>query len=101
VALLRSAAGPGDAPVERRVTVLDVDSEGLAALAARRLLRRVGATVYDAPAAQLLAEQWLVDDPDTGSRREVHLAGDVLLSASGGDLPEIELADLDGPPSAL
>ncbi len=101
VAMLRTAAGPGDEPVERNVTVLDVDSEGLGALAGRRLLRRVSATAYDAPAGQLLAERWFVDDPDTGRRREVHLAGDVLLSASGGDLPEVELTDLEGPPSAL
>ena len=101
VALLRSAAGPGDETVERHLTVLDVDADGLGALAGRRVLQRVGATAYDAPAGQLLAERWLVDDPDTGRRRELHLAGDVLLSASGGDQPEIELTDLDGPPSAL
>ena len=101
VALLRSAAGSGDEPVEQRVTVLDVDAEGLGALAGRRILRRLDATSYDAPAGRLLAERWVVDDPDTGLRRELHLAGDVLLSATGGDEPEIELTDLDGPPSAL
>lgn len=101
VALLRGAAGPGDEPAERHLTVLDVDADGLGGLAGQRVVRRVDVTRYDAPAGDLLAERWLVDDPDTGRRRELHLAGDVLLSASGGDLPEIELASLEGPPSAL
>ncbi len=101
VALLRAVGRPGTEPVEGRVSVLDVGPDGLGAVAGHRVLRRVDVTTYEAPAGELLAERWFVDDPDTGLRREVHLAGDVLLSASGGDQPEVELAELDGPPSVL
>ncbi len=101
VALLRAVGGPGHEPLEAQVAVLDVSSDALGALVGRRVLRRVDVTTYEAPAGELLAERWLVDDPDTGQRREVHLAGDVMLSASGGDQPEVELAELEGPPSVL
>jgi hypothetical protein len=38
-------------------------------------------------------QAWHVDDPDTGVRRIVHLAGDVVVAADG-----IALIDLEGPP---
>lgn len=101
VALLRGAAGPGAQPLERTVAVLDVDGDALAAIVGVRVLRRVVSTSHPAPRGELLAERWEVDDPDTGLRRELHLAGDVLLSATGANLPEVELTALEEPPSLL
>ncbi|MEO3754375.1 hypothetical protein [Streptomyces sp. B6B3] len=44
----------------------------------------------------LVVDQHRVDDLETGERRVVHLAGDVVLAAPG-----VELEDLDSPPSTF
>lgn len=100
VALVRGVAGAGSEPVREQVAVVVVDDSALATLTARRVLSRVAAHEHDAPLRPLLVETWHVDDPDTGRRRVVHLAGDVVLAAEGGDEPDIELTDLESPPWA-
>ncbi len=100
VALLRSAAEPGEEPARADVEVLRFDPSTLAGLRVRLRLARSGATRHDAPDGELLDESWSVTDVDTGLSSEVHLAGDVLLHATAGVLDdEVELADLDGPPT--
>lgn len=98
VALLRQVAGAGDDPVSAPVGVLAVAGPALAVLTARRVVSRTGAQAHEAPQGGLLAETWHVDDPDTGLRRVVHLAGDVVLAAEGGEEPAVELAALESPP---
>ena len=98
VALLRQVAGVGGDPASALVDVAVVGGPALAVLTARRVVRRTGAEAHDAPQGVLLAETWHVDDPDTGRRRVVHLAGDVVLAAEGGEEPAVELAALESPP---
>lgn len=98
VGVLRQVAAPGVDPVAAEVAVLVVDGPALAALTSRRVLHRVAAQAHEAPGGALLVETWHVDDPDTGRRRIVHLAGDVVLAAEGGDEPPVELVELESPP---
>jgi hypothetical protein len=100
VALLRSVAGPGEHPVAPALrAVVRFDPPVLAGLGGRRVLARTGARWHAAPAGDLLVEAWTVDDPDTGARVAVHLAGDVVLATEGASGGDVELADLDSPPS--
>jgi hypothetical protein len=55
-----------------------------------------GRETHTADGATLTVHNYRVDDLETGERRAVHLAGDVVLAAPG-----IELEELDGPPSDL
>ena len=98
VALLRAVAAPGASAVQRVVPVVRFDEPVLAGLGGRRVVARVGAERHDAPHGKLLVEQWHVDDPDDGTRRIVHLAGDVVLAAEGGGAL-VELAALESPPT--
>jgi len=97
VALCRMVAAPGESTARRALTGLRFEPPSLGGLVVRRVVSRVSAQVHEAPAGDLLVETWHVDDPDTGVRREVHLAGDVVLAATGD--PAIELASLESPPS--
>lgn len=101
VALCRLVAAPGSSSARRGVTVLRFDPPALGGIVVRRVVSRVSAAEHEAPEGDLLVETWHVDDPDTGVRREVHLAGDVVLAAKGGDDGDIELTELESPPSAL
>jgi hypothetical protein len=101
VALCRMVAGPGESPVRRALQVLRVEPPSLGALVVRRVVSRVSAQEHAAPVGALLVETWHVDDPDAGVRREVHLAGDVVLAATGGHDGDVELTELESPPSAL
>lgn len=49
---------------------------------------------HPTPSGPLPVDHYRVDDLETGERREVHLAGDVVLAAPG-----IELEELDSPPT--
>ncbi len=103
ISLLRTVAPPGSATVRADVVALQVDPDSLAALTVRRRVTRTGARAHQAPAGTLQVEAWTVDDLDTGTRRQLHLAGDVLVWAGPGaadrpDEDEIELTDLEGPP---
>ncbi len=103
VSFLRTVAPPGSAPVSADVVALEIDPDSAAALTVRRRVTRTGAQAHQAPAGTLQVETWTVDDLDTGARRELHLAGDVLVWAAPGPADghgneEIELIDLEGPP---
>ncbi len=81
--------------------MLRFGADALAGLRVRLRVARLAATRHDAPDGVLLDETWTVSDVDTGLVSEVHLAGDVVLHASAGVLDdEVELVDLDGPPSS-
>lgn len=53
-----------------------------------------GTTSYDTDLAPLRVESFEITDLETGEIRFVHLAGDVVIEASG-----LELADLENPPN--
>jgi hypothetical protein len=78
------------------------DPPGFAGLLVRLRVSRVGAVTEQG----LLVERWRLDDVDAGTRREVHLAGDVVLWAVREGDPhaepwEVELTELESPPSPL
>jgi hypothetical protein len=99
VALARLVAPPGAGAAERLLTAVRFEPPALGGLTVRLRVSRGGADVHDG----LLVERWYVDDLDTGARTQLHLAGDVVLWAvrHGEDGWEVELADLDSPPSPL
>lgn len=102
VALARSVAPPGPSPAARVVAAVRFDEPALGGLSVRVRVTRDGAEEHEG----LLLERWHVDDLDAGTRTEVHLAGDVVLWAVRRGSPEedpwdVELADLDSPPSYL
>jgi hypothetical protein len=106
VALARRVAGPGTGPAEGRLTAVRLEPPGFGGLTVRLRVARVGAQEHEAPGGRLLAERWVVDDVDAGTRREVHLAGDVVLWAAASGDPhaepwDVELTALDDPPSPL
>lgn len=103
VALVRYVAAPGDTPVSRDVAAVRFETPSLAGLSVRLRVARLGAASHatrGGPGGHLLAEAWVVDDLDDGTRREVHVAGDVVLAAT---LPtgDVELTALESPPSTL
>jgi hypothetical protein len=70
-----------------------------AALAGRTAPRRwelAEVSVHPTETSPLRVERYDVTDLETGEREAVHLAGDVVLAATG-----IELTELSGPPSGL
>jgi hypothetical protein len=102
IALARRVAAPGESPAEQLLAGVGFEEPALGGLSMRLRVARAGAESHDG----LLVEQWHVDDVDAGIRTVVHLAGDVVLWAlrDGGahDVPwEVELAELDSPPSLL
>ncbi|TMR05575.1 hypothetical protein ETD83_06005 [Actinomadura soli] len=58
--------------------------------------RRAGTAVYETETEPLPVSQYEVTDLSTGEVESVHLAGDVVLSAPG-----IELTELESPPNLL
>lgn len=102
VALLRAAATPGEAPATVDLSALRVEADALAARTVRLRAQRLGGVRHEAPRGVLVDETWRLTDVDAAATSEVHLAGDVVLHASAGLLDaEVELVDLDGPPSLL
>ncbi|UCM88388.1 hypothetical protein [Streptomyces marincola] len=79
-----------------RVRLVALAPPALAARTATERWTLTGRDVHTSDGAELTVDTYLIDDLDTGERRTAHLAGDVVLSAPG-----IELADLDAPPSAF
>ncbi|MFD7923610.1 hypothetical protein ACFV3R_30910 [Streptomyces sp. NPDC059740] len=57
---------------------------------------RLADTEHPTDTGPLTVTEYRVDDLDTGERRSVHLAGDVVLAAPG-----VELEDLENPPSVF
>ena len=101
VALARRVAPPGEGTTTKDLAAVRFTPPGLPGLTVRLRVSRVGASMHEG----LLAEQWHLDDLDDGTRRVVHLAGDVVLWAVSegghGEPWEVELVDLDSPPSLL
>ncbi|UER53801.1 hypothetical protein HJG43_03640 [Kineosporiaceae bacterium SCSIO 59966] len=101
VALARRLGPPGPVPAEIAVAAVRFTGTALAGLPARLRVARTGASVHEG----LLVEEVTLDDLDTGVRTTLHVAGDVVLYAvRGGDAHEaweVELEDLDSPPSFL
>lgn len=90
--LLRPA--PGTGPVRTRLLAFTPP-----VLAPRTLDRSwdlVNRTAHATDNGPLTVDEYQVDDLETGERHTVHIAGDVVLSAPG-----IELEDLESPPSAF
>ncbi|MCZ4100097.1 hypothetical protein C8250_018775 [Streptomyces sp. So13.3] len=53
-------------------------------------------TTHDTDSGPLPVDEYQVTELDTGEQRQIHIAGDVVLSAPG-----IELEELESPPSAF
>ncbi|HEV7208300.1 MAG TPA: hypothetical protein VGN54_06130, partial [Mycobacteriales bacterium] len=81
----------GRAPIT--VSLAEVALPSLAVLTIRQRWSPAGREEHPTDLGPLAVQAWNVDDPDTGVRRIVHLAGDVVVAADG-----IALIDLDGPP---
>ena len=77
------------------VALVAVTGTALATRTVRHRWTLVDITDHPADLRPLRVERYEVADLDTGSVAEVHLAGDVVLSAPG-----VELLNLDGPPTA-
>jgi hypothetical protein len=56
----------------------------------------LGTEPHDTDSGPLVVQTYRITELDTGDQQTVHLAGDVVLSAPG-----VELEDLDSPPSTL
>jgi len=83
----RAMAGP------LTLTLAEVTLPSLAVLTVRQRWYPAGHEEHATDLGPLRVQAWHVDDPDTGARRTVHLAGDVVVAAD-----DVTLVDLDGPP---
>lgn len=102
VALVRGVAAPGEGRASADVPALRVAPDASGARLVRLRVERLGAERHEAPRGALLDETWRLTDVDTADASELHVAGDVVLHATVGVLDdEVELADLDGPPSLV
>lgn len=97
IAAARQVALPGPKLVGRTLIALQVAPEGGVLLAEYRLTR-VAVEQHDSDTGPLLVETWHADDSGLGVRRQLYLAGDVLLQAHLPDR-EVELIELDSPPN--
>ncbi|MFB7918726.1 hypothetical protein [Streptomyces sp. NPDC056061] len=84
-----------DSPVAR-VRLLAFTDPVLAPRTVDRSWALVNSEAHATDNGPLIVDEYQVDDLDTGERHVVHIAGDVVLSAPG-----VELEDLDSPPSPL
>jgi hypothetical protein len=92
VATARSLAlEPGAAAT---VGLVELGGDVLAARLVRQRWRLADVTEHQAELRPLRVERFEVADLDTGAGTELHLAEDVILAAT-----DIELLELDGPPS--
>jgi len=83
----RAMAGP------LTLTLAEVTLPSLAVLTVRQRWYPAGHEEHETDLGPLQVQAWQVENPDTGSRQMVHLAGDVVVVAD-----DITLVDLDGPP---
>ncbi|MEV4740292.1 hypothetical protein [Streptomyces sp. NPDC049555] len=90
--LLRLA--PGDTPV--RVRLVGFTPPVLAPLTVDQSWALVARTAHPTDNGTLDVDEYQVSALDTGERHTVHLAGDVVLSAPG-----VELEELENPPSVF
>lgn len=77
-----------------RVRLVDFAPPALAARTRQEAWTLLGSDVHPTDGGPLTVDNYGVDDLETGERRTVHLAGDVVLAA-----PNVELTELDSPPS--
>ncbi|MFF4222625.1 hypothetical protein ACX9I7_22850 [Streptomyces sp. L500] len=89
--LLRLSPGEG----KRRVRLVAFTPPVLAPLTLDQSWALVDRTAHATDNGPLEVDEYQVSHLDTGEQHSVHLAGDVVLSAPG-----IELEELDGPPSS-
>lgn len=99
VALVRRAAATGRADAGADLSAVRFCAPALGGLSVRLHVVRAGIETHEG----LLTERWHVDDVDAGTRTTAYVSGDVVLWAMrDGEEPwEVELADLDSPPSLL
>jgi hypothetical protein len=76
------------------IRLVDLTEPSLAAFPVEQLWTLTEVTPYEAGPLSLPVERYEIVDRDSGQRRAVHLAGDVVL-----DAPGIELTELDTPPT--
>lgn len=79
-------------PAEAVLT--EITAPSLAVLTVRRRWTHLGSDTHPTDLGPLLVEAYAVDDPDTGARQQVHLAGDVVVAADG-----VALLQLEQPPT--
>jgi hypothetical protein len=77
-----------------RVRLVDLAPPTLAARTREESWTLLGSDSHPTDAGPLRVDAYRVDDLETGERQDVHLAGDVVLAASG-----VELSELASPPS--
>lgn len=80
----------------RRLRLVEFTSPVLAPRTLDQVWTLSRSETHSTDSGPLVVDTYQVDTPDTGERVTVHLAGDVVLSAPG-----VELDDLDGPPSTF
>jgi hypothetical protein len=90
--LLRLTPGSPSA----RLRLVAFTAPALAPLTVDRSWTLVNSEAHPTDNAPLVVDEYRVDTLDTGESHTVHIAGDVVLSAPG-----IELEDLENPPSAF
>lgn len=98
LAAARRVAGPGEGAASATLRLVHLTPPHLAPLLVTQRWSRREARRHDAPAGSLLVETWEADDLDTGRRRTVHIAGDVVLAADGEPDEVVELEELESPP---
>ncbi|MFC5722208.1 hypothetical protein ACFP1Z_18755 [Streptomyces gamaensis] len=90
--MLRLAPGEG----AKRVRLVAFTAPVLAPRTLDQSWALVDRTAHPTDNGPLTVDEYRVDDLQTGERHTLHIAGDVVLSAPG-----IELEDLDSPPSTF
>jgi hypothetical protein len=76
------------------IRLVDLTEPSLATFPVEQLWTLTEVTPYEAGSLSLPVERYEIVDRDSGQRRTLHLAGDVVL-----DAPGIELTELDTPPT--
>ncbi|MFB4297799.1 hypothetical protein [Actinomadura sp. NTSP31] len=85
-----------DEGAEADIRLVRLSGTSLSALTALWRWRRAGTSAYETDTGPLSVTEYEVTDLATGEVETLHLAGDVVLAASG-----IELTGLESPPNLL